>query len=230
MPMKKVSTQPGAFEVHFEHDMAVTNYHEMDEQQIWDLFRRGDRKCFRYLYFLYYDSLYYYGLRISGDEIIVHDSLQDLFSDLWFTKENLASIKSTKAYLLSAMRRRVLNDLKKKRRKQAVALEFLKRQPDLAFSPEDLLIEKKEELLKQSIIAEALNRLPKRQKEVIYLRYYEELSNQEISVIMGINYQSVSNSLQKAFAFLRKDEVVRKVLSRTVSLFLAGCLVNLIIT
>lgn len=230
MPMKKSSTQQDAFDVHFDPDMAVTNYHEMDERRIWDLFKRGDRKCFRYLYFLHYDSLYYYGLKISGDEIIVNDSLQDLFSDLWFSKENLGKIRSIKAYLLSAMRRRVLNDLKKKRRKQAVALEFLKRQPDLAFSPEDLLIEKKDELLKRTIITEALNRLPKRQKEVIYLRYYEELSNQEISAIMGINYQSVSNSLQKAFAFLRKDEVVRKVLSHSKDLFILGSLIKMTIT
>jgi RNA polymerase sigma-70 factor (ECF subfamily) len=53
-------------------------------------------------------------------------------------------------------------------------------------------------------LREAINKLPERQKEVIYLRYIMDFKNEEIAQIMGINYQAVRNTLHKAIENLRK--------------------------
>jgi RNA polymerase sigma factor (sigma-70 family) len=50
-----------------------------------------------------------------------------------------------------------------------------------------------------------LNKLPNRQKEAIYLKYYSGLKATEISEIMGINYQSVVNTLHKAIKSLKQE-------------------------
>ena len=57
-----------------------------------------------------------------------------------------------------------------------------------------------------------LNKLPKRQKEVVYLKYYSGLKTKEISETMKINYQSVVNALHKALKNLKKDISVLELL------------------
>jgi RNA polymerase sigma factor (sigma-70 family) len=69
----------------------------------------------------------------------------------------------------------------------------------LDFSHEWLLIEQESLNEMTQKVSELLNELPKRQREVLYLRFYQNLERAEIADIMGINEQSVSNHLQAAF-------------------------------
>ena len=83
------------------------------------------------------------------------------------------------------------------------------------FSPEEIAIEQEFTLLRTAGISEILNKLSIREREAIYLKYYSELKVSEIAEVMGISYQSVLNTLQKAFTKLRKDlesEVIMNVL------------------
>ncbi len=50
--------------------------------------------------------------------------------------------------------------------------------------------------------------LTKRQKEALHLKYYESLNHDEISLIMGINKQSVSNLLQQSINILKNNWLV----------------------
>ena len=56
-----------------------------------------------------------------------------------------------------------------------------------------------------SKIARFFSFLTKRQQEVLFLRYYENLSNDEIAEVMGISKQSVSNLLLKSINVLREN-------------------------
>ena len=53
-------------------------------------------------------------------------------------------------------------------------------------------------------LAAALLQLPTRQKEAIHLRYYPELSNEEVAQIMGVNYQSACKFIYTALKTLRE--------------------------
>jgi len=57
---------------------------------------------------------------------------------------------------------------------------------------------------KAQVVSEMLAALPVRQREVIYLKYYQELSREEISAMLSITPQTVSNLLQMAYGQLRK--------------------------
>jgi RNA polymerase sigma factor (sigma-70 family) len=65
-------------------------------------------------------------------------------------------------------------------------------------------------IFKNKKIEVLLNKLPKRQKEAIYLKYYSELKTAEIAEIMNINYQSVVNTLHKAIKSLKEDISILK--------------------
>ena len=75
----------------------------------------------------------------------------------------------------------------------------------LAFSPEEVMIAEEASEGTRKYLARLLNSLTGRQKEIVYLRYYEDLSYQEISELLSINFQSVANHLQRAFETLRKN-------------------------
>jgi DNA-directed RNA polymerase specialized sigma24 family protein len=55
------------------------------------------------------------------------------------------------------------------------------------------------------MLLEEINRLPKRQHEAIFLRFYEELSYEDIAAIMNLNYQGARNIIYKSVKALRKN-------------------------
>lgn len=58
--------------------------------------------------------------------------------------------------------------------------------------------------LKKILLRDALNALAPRQKEAIYLRFFEGLNYNEISGIMELNYQSARNLIHRAVEQVRK--------------------------
>jgi RNA polymerase sigma-70 factor (ECF subfamily) len=51
---------------------------------------------------------------------------------------------------------------------------------------------------------QAIDQLSNRQKEIIYLKFYQNLSYEEVSEIMNINYQVARNLLHQAIKAMRK--------------------------
>lgn len=56
------------------------------------------------------------------------------------------------------------------------------------------------------VLLEMLNTLPKRQREVLYLRYYDQLSLAEVAEVLSITYQGTVNTVYKAIKALRTHE------------------------
>ena len=67
------------------------------------------------------------------------------------------------------------------------------------------LILNEEEQQRQKIIKDVLNKLPARQQEIIFLRFYDGLSYEEIADIMGINVNSTYKLLYKALESLKNS-------------------------
>ena len=53
----------------------------------------------------------------------------------------------------------------------------------------------------------ALNKLSAKQREAIYLKYYQNMTNEQIAEVMKINNQSVRNLISQSLGSLRKREV-----------------------
>lgn len=150
----------------------------------------------------HFDSLFNYGIKIAANEDIVKDSIQEVFFRIWKNGINLSDVEYPKTYLMRALRRQILNtlDLKYSR---IVKIE-LKTDMIFEFSHEDYWVRNQtEEELRQKVVT-ALNQLSEKQREAVYLRYFEELDYDEIAEIMDINLQSVKNNVQRGLNSLRK--------------------------
>jgi RNA polymerase sigma factor (sigma-70 family) len=142
---------------------------------------------------------------------------------VWVKRSVIGPLQKVKPYFFTAMRRQILNQLRNLHLRE-LRIGGLPR-PDIDFSPEEIVVRNEEYLSLQAKIAAVLNELPKRQKEVIYLHYFEEMEYTQIAEIMGIHYQSVLNLTQKALQKLRSANLLSLLLSLS-ALYLssrAGC-------
>ncbi len=175
---------------------------DSSEKSIWHLFVEGDVKAFSTLFKTYYSQLHNYGLKISGNPSLTEDCLQSFFVYLYDNRKNLGTITHIKSYLFVSFRRALLKHLKKERKFTSYD-EVFENPNVFEFSPEELMVEQEFTKIRVHALTELLNNLSARERESIYLKYYSNLATTEISEVMNISYQSVLNTLQKAFTKLR---------------------------
>ncbi|WP_299670439.1 sigma-70 family RNA polymerase sigma factor [uncultured Polaribacter sp.] len=177
---------------------------KLTDKFIWKSLKEGDLKAFSVLFESYYPQLHDYGLKISKNEALTEDTLQDFFLYIYDHRENLSDLETIAPYLFTSYKRFLLKVMKKnaKLKHTDFSDEVL---IDLKFTPEELLTNQETESFKNKNLANLLNKLPKRQKEAVYLKYYSGLKAKEISEVMGINYQSVVNTLHKAINSLKEE-------------------------
>ncbi len=177
---------------------------EEREAELWRQMLAGNSLSFEQLLRSTYNVLYHYGKKFTRDSELVKDSIQDVFLEVWEKRDVLDSGIPPRPYLLASVRRRLFRQAQRHR---IMSEEDFSGYPeagfDVEFSVEHSLIQLEEDRVTADRITFLLNKLPKRQKEAVYLRFYERLDRDEIASIMEIHPQSVSNLLQTAFKWMK---------------------------
>lgn len=153
----------------------------------------------------YFKALLNYGFKFVKDDAFVKDCIQEVFIDLWNSRQRVAEPVHVKAYLLVSLRRKIIRNRRSIRLADDLAIAIGDDYAfSIEFSPEWWMIQEETLARKAQLVSEMLDALPVRQREVIYLKYYQELSREEISAMLSITPQTVSNLLQMAYGQLRK--------------------------
>ncbi len=169
----------------------------------WEAFREGDKEAFACLFREYYQTLFRFGNKFTRDTDLLEDCIQELFIELWQSRSKIP-VRSVKAYLLKSVKYKLLKAFRKNGRsvpfnEDATGMGL----GGFEWSHETFLIAKLESEAKRQQVLSALTRLSNRQKEIIYLKYYQNLSYEEVSEIMNINYQAARNLLYQAIKSLK---------------------------
>ncbi len=149
-----------------------------------------------------YTALYHYGTRFTTDKDLIKDCIQDLLLEVWEKRESLTYIIAIKPYLFQSLR----NNLIRRIKRQAVFTGISQNDDDMVgeISPELSLILSESDQLTSNRLRHGIELLPKRQREALYLKYYENLSYEEIAEVMGLQRQAVANYLQYGIQKLRE--------------------------
>jgi RNA polymerase sigma factor (sigma-70 family) len=175
------------------------------ELKLWKSFKEGNRQAFDVLLQKYYPRLLNYGMRMMSDGLFVEDTLQDLFVDLWQKRVGLGDVQNINAYLVSSFRRRLLRE-KEKNNRLGVMNEISDNYDfHVQFDIETQLMDVEQENENYEKLKKHLDSLTKRQREAIYLRFYQELDYAEIAQIMSINPHSAVNLIYDALRLLRQN-------------------------
>lgn len=179
------------------------NLTKEQEQTLWKHMISGNKKSFEDLYKQYFQALINYGFRITKNENLIEDAVQELFISIWNNRTNLSEVNEVKFYLFRSLKNRILRQLEKdvfdKSEDIDVYLDFLN-----SISEEQKKIDSEQFDANLDILQRAIAHLPIRQQEVINLKYYHDFTLDEIAKLMDVNKQSVSNLLFRSYAILRK--------------------------
>lgn len=173
------------------------------DSSIWNAFRSGRREAFDYIFRREADSLLAYGAKFTTDQDLVLDCVQDLFVELWNRRHNLGETTSIRFYLLCALRRRIVKSIHGAQRFESVAEEATYLQDKVDFSAEHLWLLRESEQSKKAALRRAIDGLTKRQREAIYLKYFQGLGNEAIAGVMGLSDSSVNTLVSQAVRALR---------------------------
>ena len=169
---------------------------------MWQSFLQGNKSSFEQLMKLHYKPLFNYGSKYSNDAELVKDCIQELFIGLWNRRTRLSTDVNPRPYLIASLRRALHRKIQSESRLLKYKTDCLDHF-NFEISVEQKIIDSESLQYIIKRIAEDMAKLPKRQKEVIYLKFFQNLSRDEIAKIMGNNPQTVSNLLQLALKKLR---------------------------
>ena len=170
---------------------------------LWNSFRSGDQRAFSQIYELYGQTLFRYGSKLSPDKEFVMDCIHDLFVDLSYKRKTIGETDNISFYLIRSLKNKMLNNRNILQKSNFNSINDYPFILNVAF--DEMPDEQEAVKQKRRYLRDTLDKLPERQKEIIYLRYINDFSNEEISKIMGINNQVVRNTLHKAIENLRKS-------------------------
>ncbi|MEM1217014.1 MAG: RNA polymerase sigma factor [Bacteroidota bacterium] len=167
----------------------------------WRRLCAGKQEGLAALFRAYYSEMYHYALGMLNDEASAKDAVQQLFLKLWEKHANLPSEAPPKPYLFRALRFALVDELRLRQRTKMVDLSgtasVFAWHPSVQYEPETKL-------------RQAIQQLSATQQEIIFLRFYNQLSYSEIAEITSLQYQSVRNAAHRAIkklrTFLKKDD------------------------
>ncbi len=174
----------------------ITNIENNAELKLRDQFLAGDDHAYSLIYNKYVKDLYAFGLSLNAPREFVEDAIHDIFVDLYTKKENLKHVNNLKFYFLAAFRNRLFFLIKNSNKIFDYGIDAISDENEC--DQESKWIEREIEDESKDLVKNMLSNLNIHQREVIYHRYVEGLSCNEISQIMGINYQSVKNLIHRA--------------------------------
>lgn len=167
---------------------------------LWDRLLTGDTHAFGTMMRDYYPLLFRYGSKFSSDRVLVQDSIQDVFLEVWEKRSVVNREIPPRPYLMASLRRRIHRLTGRHLLSLTEADEHLF---DIEFSVEHTIIESETARKTALYIRSLLSQLPRRQQEVVYLKFFNDMSRDEIAEVMHIAPQTVSNLLQNAVKWLK---------------------------
>jgi RNA polymerase sigma factor (sigma-70 family) len=180
----------------------------MEETKHWEALKAGDMKSLQSLYDLHIQGLYAYGMMLCQDGEKVKDCIHELFLALWNNHQNVTVPRSGKAYLLVSLRRRIFDPGPKSnlRTEQIEDIEI-----DRITSTSDHetgWIEAQDDQERMEKLEQAMGRITPRQREIIHMKYYQQMEYDDIAQLMNLNYQSARNLVTRALMALRREMVL----------------------
>lgn len=167
------------------------------EQFVWHQMKTGQKNALSVLFKKYYPELYGYGMQFLQNDALVKDAIQELFYTIWNRREKLGDAVNVKSYLLSSLRRQIL------------LLRNVYDSSELSIDDTDALFQFQaeefslpDETLKLRLL-KTINELTPKQREVVYLRFYQGLPFREIGQLLEMNEQSVKNQVQRILKKMR---------------------------
>lgn len=161
----------------------------------------GDKRAYEIIYNYYWDIVLKNITKIVYQKDIAEDILQDVFIKLWENKHLLTTKKAMNTWLFKASYNASIDYLRSSLNRAIITGDLNQIElADFNISTEVSHIL----ALKESLLQEAIYRLPQRKRQVFELCKIQGKSYQEASVILNIASNTVKEHITEAKKFIKK--------------------------
>jgi RNA polymerase sigma-70 factor (ECF subfamily) len=163
---------------------------EISDQALIESIADGDRDAMRVLFARRRVSIYRFVLRLTGNETIAEDIVNEVFLEAWRRADRFEAKSQVLTWLLAIARHKALSALKRRSEAQldegaAAAIA------DPTDDPETML----DRHTRSAIVKRCLAQLPAVQREVIDLVYYHSKSVAEVACFVGVPASTVKTRM-----------------------------------
>ena len=171
------------------------------EQEIWTQIGGGDQAAYAQLYTFYYKKLYNYGRKFTSDTALLEDALQEALIAVWTGRARLEMVRTPHTYLFNSFRYILFRKIKQARKLWQYP-EANAGEPE--FGVEHMIIRQDMETAVKQRLAQAIRGLTGRQREAVFLRFYEGLSYDEVAEVLGISVKATYKIMSRALLQLKE--------------------------
>jgi RNA polymerase sigma factor (sigma-70 family) len=187
-----------------QYQTHITDKAVSESNDCWRRIKLDDKTGLEDLYAYFAHEMMAFGLSIVPDRNLVKDSIQELFIEVWRYRKNGTVVKNVRVYIFKALANKIKKEITREKNRNAKDQELGANALYFQNEAESGIIHLHQEENPNQRLAEAMSKLPQRQMEVIRYVFFENLSNEQIAKLMGINVQSVYTLSWKAICNLRK--------------------------
>jgi len=168
-----------------------------------DRWQHGDLDAFEVMFRQYKNMIFRTAYLITGNRETAEDILQDVFTSVWRFR---TTYDPNKSKLTTWLHRITVNECSRKRSRKTVITFSLEEkgidQPAMQHQsqPEEILITKME----YDRLLRAMDALDTRHRSVLVLRYFNDLSYQEIAETLKLPLGTVKSRLNQSLKYLKE--------------------------
>jgi len=177
----------------------------LNSNDLWHRFKNGDDIALSELYNTYVHKLFSYGLKISGDEFLVKDCIQEIFIRLIDKRKEIRLQEDTSVYLFKSLRNKIIEELRSKNRRVDIVNSIVSGELNHEISAEQVTVSSEEEQLRSVTINAALNTLSDYQKEAIFLKYSQGLEYEKIAELLEIDIASARTLIYRSLKKVKES-------------------------
>lgn len=166
----------------------------------------GDAEAFKHLFDTCFDRLYRYVFRYLRSAEESKDLVHDVFLQIWRQRRRIGLERDLRTYLYATARNRALDRLKHRKveqRFQEGRAAALAAEQGVGYAADAESELEAQEL--SAALQKAIDGLPRRQREVLQLRWHGTLSYDEVAKTLGISPKTVAIHMARAFQHLRQS-------------------------
>ncbi len=173
---------------------------DSDHKELISGLKKGSQNCFKLIYDMYANRLYSFVYNLTKSKEDSLDILQEVFERLWDNRKKISDEKSLESFLFVIGKNLFISAYRKRLSSQKYEdyTEYIDRQEEYKTASSAIEYDEFKKILNI-----ALNSLPFRQRQIVWLSKYKGLKNSKIAETLNLSEQTVKNQLSLGLKTLR---------------------------
>lgn len=169
------------------------------ETEIWNQISVGNTIAYSEAYRFYYKRFFNYGRKFTEDVQLLEDAVQEALLTIWDKRKIITSLEYPASYFYNAFRYQLFHKIKQFQKQNIEVSDDL----ESDFLAEQMSVNESVDTALQNRLKTALTTLTSKQREAIFLRFYEGLSYDEVAGILNITTKATYKIMSRALGNLK---------------------------